>query len=492
MSTAKNRVCYFYDNEIGNFYYGPGHPMKPHRIRMTHTLLLNYGIYKHMQVFRPQLAGVEDMTQFHADDYIAFLQKINPRNMVENLRELQQFNVGEDCPVFEGLYEYCQLSAGGSIGGAIRLNQSEADIAINWSGGLHHAKRCEASGFCYVNDIVLAILELLKKHRRVLYIDIDIHHGDGVEEAFFTTDRVMTVSFHKYGEYFPGTGDIKDVGTKEGKNYSVNFPLKDGIDDESFMMIFDAVMAKVMAQYQPDAIVLQCGADSLTGDRLGSFNLSLRGHGHCVEFMKKYGKPMLVLGGGGYTIRNVARCWCYETACCCNVELPDQLPFNDYYDYYGPDFQLHIAPSNMENLNHDKYLHAHLEEIFTNLSAVSVYAPSGNTGGVEGTGIPGDLMSLERDEDKDDKDSRRNQHDVDKRVAHQAEYYDRQEDELARGGRLLPHHSHKDDKDEDLLSEFRPKSDASPAPGAVAPASVEGGAAASAAEAKPKDAMDCE
>jgi histone deacetylase 1/2 len=81
MSTAKNRVCYFYDNEIGNFYYGPGHPMKPHRIRMTHTLLLNYGIYKHMQVFRPQLAGVEDMTQFHADDYIAFLQKINPRNM---------------------------------------------------------------------------------------------------------------------------------------------------------------------------------------------------------------------------------------------------------------------------------------------------------------------------------------------------------------------------------------------------------------------------
>jgi histone deacetylase 1/2 len=219
--------------------------MKPHRIRMTHTLLLNYGIYKHMQVFRPQLAGVEDMTQFHADDYIAFLQKINPRNMVENLRELQQFNVGEDCPVFEGLYEYCQLSAGGSIGGAIRLNQSEADIAINWSGGLHHAKRCEASGFCYVNDIVLAILELLKKHRRVLYIDIDIHHGDGVEEAFFTTDRVMTVSFHKYGEYFPGTGDIKDIGTKEGKNYSVNFPLKDGIDDESFMMIFDAVMAKV-------------------------------------------------------------------------------------------------------------------------------------------------------------------------------------------------------------------------------------------------------
>ena len=118
-------------------------------------------------------------------------------------------NVGEDCPVFDGLYEFCQLSAGGSVAGAVKLNKEATDIAINWAGGLHHAKKSEASGFCYVNDIVLAILELLKYHLRVLYIDIDIHHGDGVEEAFYTTDRVMTVSFHKYGEYFPGTGDLR-------------------------------------------------------------------------------------------------------------------------------------------------------------------------------------------------------------------------------------------------------------------------------------------
>jgi len=91
----------------------------------------------------------------------------------------------------------------------VKLNKEAADIAVNWAGGLHHAKKSEASGFCYVNDIVLAILELLKYHQRVLYIDIDIHHGDGVEEAFYTTDRVMTVSFHKYGEYFPGTGDLR-------------------------------------------------------------------------------------------------------------------------------------------------------------------------------------------------------------------------------------------------------------------------------------------
>lgn len=118
-------------------------------------------------------------------------------------------NVGEDCPVFDGLYEFCQLSAGGSVAAAVKLNKQASEICINWGGGLHHAKKSEASGFCYVNDIVLGILELLKYHQRVLYIDIDVHHGDGVEEAFYTTDRVMTVSFHKYGEYFPGTGDLR-------------------------------------------------------------------------------------------------------------------------------------------------------------------------------------------------------------------------------------------------------------------------------------------
>ena len=116
---------------------------------------------------------------------------------------MQKFNVGEftDCPVFDGLYDFCATYTGCSIDGAIKLNHGLTDIAINWSGGLHHAKKMEASGFCYINDIVLAILELLKYHPRVLYIDIDIHHGDGVEEAFYTTDRVMTVSFHKVRNY---------------------------------------------------------------------------------------------------------------------------------------------------------------------------------------------------------------------------------------------------------------------------------------------------
>ena len=143
-------------------------------------------------------------------------------------------------------------------------------------------------------------------------MDIDIHHGDGVEEAFYTTDRVMTVSFHKFGDYFPGTGDIGDVGHSKGKYYSLNVPLDDGIDDESYQSLFKPIMGKVMEVFNPGAVVLQCGADSLSGDRLGCFNLSIKGHAECVRFMRSFNVPLLLLGGGGYTIRNVARCWCYE------------------------------------------------------------------------------------------------------------------------------------------------------------------------------------
>lgn len=301
-------------------------------------------------------------------------------------------NVGEDCPVFDGLFEFCQISAGGSVGGAVKLNHGQADIAINWAGGLHHAKKSEASGFCYINDIVLAILELLKYHARVLYIDIDIHHGDGVEEAFYTTDRVMTVSFHKFGDYFPGTGDIRDIGAGAGRGYAINFPLKDGIDDESYKNIFKPVISKVMEVYRPGAIVLQCGADSLSGDRLGCFNLSIQGHADCVEFVKNFNIPTLVLGGGGYTIRNVARCWTYETSVLLEKPIQDALPYNDYFEYFGPDFSLSIPTSNMENANSYEYLEKNKITLLEVLSSIKG-APS-----VQMHEVPPDTYYLSDDE----------------------------------------------------------------------------------------------
>ncbi|XP_035249824.1 histone deacetylase 1-like isoform X2 [Anguilla anguilla] len=342
---------------------------------------------------------------------------------------MQRFNVGEDCPVFDGLFEFCQLSTGGSVAGAVKLNKQQTDIAINWAGGLHHAKKSEASGFCYVNDIVLAILELLKYHQRVLYIDIDIHHGDGVEEAFYTTDRVMTVSFHKYGEYFPGTGDLRDIGAGKGKYYAVNYPLRDGIDDESYEAIFKPIMAKVMEMYQPSAVVLQCGADSLSGDRLGCFNLTIKGHAKCVEYMKSFNLPLLMLGGGGYTIRNVARCWTYETAVALDSSIPNELPYNDYFEYFGPDFKLHISPSNMTNQNTNDYLEKIKQRLFENLRMLP-HAP-----GVQMQTIPEDAVQDDSadEEEEEDPDKRISIRAHDKRIACDEEFSD-SEDE-GQGGR---------------------------------------------------------
>lgn len=361
------RVSFYYDPDVGNFNYGTGHPMKPHRIRMAQSLIVNYGLFNEMQIIRPPRASFEDITRFHTDEYISFLKSVSPQTMGEYGNRLHKFNVGDDCPVFDGLYEYCQISAGGSIASATRVNHGDCDFAINWAGGLHHAKRVEASGFCYVNDIVLACLELLKYHARVLYIDIDVHHGDGVEEAFYTTDRVMTVSFHKFGEFFPGTGDIRDIGKGRGKNYSVNVPLRDGIDDESYASLFKPIIEHVVKWYRPGAIVLQCGSDSLAGDRLGCFNLSSRGHAQCVDFVKSFGLPVIFLGGGGYTIRNVARCWALETAVIVGREIPEEIPFNEYFDYYGPDYSLTVPASNMANLNTPQYLEKVRERIFEQL-----------------------------------------------------------------------------------------------------------------------------
>jgi len=428
---GERKVCYYYDTDVGNNYYGQGHPMKPHRIRMTHNLLLNYGLYRKMEIYRPTKCTSDEMSRYHSNDYVDFLRNIKPDNMNDYTKQMQRFNVGEDCPVFDGLYEFCQISSGGSIAGAVKINKSQADIAINWAGGLHHAKKSEASGFCYVNDIVLAILELLKYHNRVLYIDIDIHHGDGVEEAFYTTDRVMTVSFHKYGEYFPGTGDLKDIGAGKGKYYALNFPLRDGMDDECYQKIFEPIITKVMECYDPAAIVLQCGADSLAGDRLGCFNLTVKGHARCLEFVKKFNKPILMLGGGGYTIRNVARCWTFETAVALDQEVMNELPYNDYFEYFGPDFKLHIAESNMANLNTDEYLSRLTARLFENLRMLP-HAPS-----VQMHDIPPDAMGVPQDEnageDDVDPDKRLTAGYKDKRISRDDEFSD-SEDE-GEGGR---------------------------------------------------------
>lgn len=327
-------IAYMFDEEVGLFHYGPKHPMKPFRITVTHSLVKSFGLDRKMTIFKPEVLPLS----YHTTEYL------------KNLGQCET----SDCPNFAGLPRFCELYGSASINAAMILAEKEYDTVINWSGGLHHAHKTMPSGFCHVNDIVMAITELLKTHRKVMYIDIDVHHGDGVEEAFLESDRVLTLSFHKYGErFFPETGTLVTTGHK-----AVNVPLLSGIEDSSYKYIFEPVVEACVKKFGPEAIVLQCGADSLGEDRLGCFNLSIEGHASCVRFVKSLGVPLLVLGGGGYTLTNVARCWAYETAVLCggdpDVNIPEDNPF---YTYFSPTYSLNpVFRRKFTNKNDKEYL----------------------------------------------------------------------------------------------------------------------------------------
>lgn len=348
------KCAYVYDSTVSNFYYGKGHPMKPHRYALTNSLIYSYNLDKHMDIITPQQT-VEHLHSYHDPSYITSLSRVS---------------TSDDCPCFPEVDEYCERYSLNTVLAADLLKTY--NTAINWSGGLHHAKKEEASGFCYVNDIVMGIQRLLITNERVLYIDIDIHHGDGVEEAFFDNDRVMTLSLHKYGDnFFPGTGEIFATN----KSYTVvNVPLKSGIDDFSYKYIFEPIVEMAIKKFDPNVIVMQCGADSLAGDRLGCFNLSIYGHGECLKFVKKFNKKMLILGGGGYNIKNVSRCWAYETSILCDLVVNNHIPTDNlYYEYFEPEHVLHpVLQGKFSNLNTRKYLDTVRGFVCENLDKVCI------------------------------------------------------------------------------------------------------------------------
>ncbi|KAI0282487.1 hypothetical protein BGY98DRAFT_954312 [Russula aff. rugulosa BPL654] len=338
-------VSYYFPKGVGEHHYGVI-VFTQSSLSLTNALVMGYGLDKQIHhIYNPRLATREELEVYHDPQYIDFLSKVTPGNQDDMKHLIDTFNCVEDCPIFADMFDFCKMYAGASLAGARKLSAGTTDTAINWSGGLHHAKRGEANGFCYINDAVLAILEMLKYHPRVLYIDIDIHHGDGVELAFYHSNRVMTVSFHKYtGDFFPGTGKLDDNGAGLGKYFCLNVPLQDGIDDDMYLTVFKTVIGDTVTHFQPTSIVLQCGADSLGLDRLGAFNF-IAAHGECVNYVRTFGVPLLVVGGGGYTVKN--------TAVLVGADIPDTLPAT-IYDAYFADSGWKLHPpltGKVDNLN---------------------------------------------------------------------------------------------------------------------------------------------
>ncbi|KAI9650500.1 histone deacetylase [Ciborinia camelliae] len=408
-------VSFHLNPMVEKHHFGRSHPMKPWRLTLAKGLIMAYGMHAAMDTYASRKATQEELEDFHTHEYLEYLKtaKVGLPDDEDN----KPYNLGSyDCPVFDGLFNYCSIYSGASIDAARKLNQGQSDIAINWSGGLHHAKKSEASGFCYVNDIVLAILQLLRKFPRVLYIDIDVHHGDGVEDAFNSTGRVMTVSFHKYdpANFFPGTGGLDDTGPKNennpGAHHAVNVPLLDGIDDEQYLRVFKQVISKCVEKFRPSAIVLQCGADSLAGDRIGTFNILIQGHGACVEYVKSLKIPLMLVGGGGYTPRNVARAWTNETSIAIGAKLHEDLPLHTPYRSHFRDQSLYPDLTELlsakgqtgirKNHNTEKKINEIVSSIHEQLRFVE-QAPS-----VQSQQIPPDLTGWKQDVDDEIRERR--------------------------------------------------------------------------------------
>jgi len=334
----------------------------------VHSLIHSYGLLKKLKVISAQKATVNDILAFHSRDYVELLAKSSDNDQV-----LEEAGLGYDCPVLENMMDWCLTVAGSSLSAANQLLSGDLKTVINWNGGWHHAHRDTAAGFCYVNDIVLAIHRLQTRFKKILYIDLDVHHGDGVEEAFSATNRVATFSIHKYETgYFPGTGDVNDIGTGRGRYHSINVPLHEGVTDEMYRRIFTSLFPEIMSTFSPDCIVVQCGADSIVGDHLGGFNLTPKAISECLKDILSNNIPVLILGGGGYNLPNVARCWTKLTAGVVGVELDEDIPDEDhYFTEYGPDFQIEISPGCVRNKNSQEHIDNIISAIKQNINLMN-------------------------------------------------------------------------------------------------------------------------
>ncbi len=211
----------------------------------------------------------------------------------------------------------------------------QVDVAFNISGGLHHAAVTHASGFCVFNDPAVAIRHLLSRGMRVLYVDIDAHHGDGVQDIFYDSDQVLTLSIHESGRFlFPGTGQVEESGVGDGRGYSVNIPLFPYTGDEIYLWAFRRILPPLVEAFKPDVLVGQLGIDSYQTDPLTHLMLTSRGYVQAVTELANLGLPWVAMGGGGYDQAAVARCWSLAYGIMLETEWPDRIP-QSYMERYG-------------------------------------------------------------------------------------------------------------------------------------------------------------
>lgn len=303
--------AFIYTSKFDDFSLGEYHPFKPYRGTMTFELCYRYGLLdaSWIKVLEPEPATEEVMLEYHQPQYVDALKDANSGSFDFTMLE---YGLGTgDNPVFKGVFDFSLLVLGATILGAELLSEGKADIVFSPTGGLHHAGYDHAEGFCYVNDIVIAINRLLKSGmKKIVYVDIDAHHGNGVQDAFYDRDDVLFISLHQSGEtLYPGSGFEYETGKDRGVGYTVNVPLSEYTDDDIYVRAFEAVYTPLVESFRPDCVVAQIGLDTLKKDPLTNLRLTNNGYSRVIESIRKSCPKILALGGGGYSVSDVVRGW---------------------------------------------------------------------------------------------------------------------------------------------------------------------------------------
>ncbi|NIM05878.1 MAG: acetoin utilization protein AcuC [Armatimonadetes bacterium] len=323
-------ALFFWSPQFCGYDLGAAHPLKPERLELTYSLISSYGLFSRPDVKCASAEPVsdDDLGLVHSREYVEVVRALD-----KGIYPANPYAYGLDTgdnPVFPGIYEASALYSGASVQAAQAVHKGEVEAAFNIAGGLHHAHRARAAGFCVFNDPALAIARLLKESEdaKVVYLDIDGHHGDGVQEAFYDNPRVLTISLHESGQsLFPGTGFVEEIGTGDGKGFSVNLPLAPFTDDETYLWAFNEIVPPLVEAFAPDFLVSQLGVDAHFLDPLTHLCLTTTAYEKIFgEIRRLARKKWIALGGGGYSLDVVPRAWTLAFGCMVGENLADRPP----------------------------------------------------------------------------------------------------------------------------------------------------------------------
>lgn len=327
-------MAFVWDDELRHYDFGPGHPLSPIRTVLAYKLIESLKILEHPNcrtLGDVQLATEDELRRVHDPAYI---ESVQLASRGDGYRDLARGLGTDDVPVFEGMHTAAARVCGATLAAARAVHDGSATHAVNIAGGLHHAMPANASGFCVYNDVAVAIAWLLDQGvERIGYVDVDVHHGDGVQEIFYNDPRVMTVSIHESGKtLFPGTGRHTEIGGPNALGTSVNIAVPAGTTDDGWLRVFDAVVPKVLTAFAPQVLVTQQGCDSHRDDPLANLRLTIEGQRASYLRLHELAHDLcdgrwIATGGGGYDwVDVVPLAWAHLTAIAAGAPIPTNAP----------------------------------------------------------------------------------------------------------------------------------------------------------------------